>query len=174
MRILAVIAGATIVTASLVTSAAYTGVPISWAEGQPWGINGTYIATSNGGYARTNDVFHDEASLRSIWTVSTTCSFPTVCEGQVSSDQGWTAPIYDKNGLWYVKRTVPNWEPCGDGTAAPGLQSFIFYSGDPNTGFSDNNSNSFFGQDYTIGQSGACGHNKPLEIAMPFKLIPSG
>jgi len=170
MRLLGIIAGAALlsVTAGSVEPMA------AQAQGQDWGINGQYLAVSNGQYARTNEVFHDEVSVRSTWTVTTQCTFPTVCEGQVISDQGWTAPIYDRNGLWYVKRVVDNWEPCGDGTAAPGIQMFSFYAGDPLTGLGDPTANSYFGQDVTTGPSGACGHNAPLEIVLPFKLIPAG
>ena len=62
--------------------------------------------------------------MRSTWTVSTVCSYPTECSGTVNSDAGWSAPIYQKAGVWYVRHVVPNWEPCPDGTAGDGMQLF--------------------------------------------------
>lgn len=91
-----------------------------------WGINGTYVATSNGEWARKNEVFYDQASLRSTWTVSTSCSYLGECTGTVHSDWGWTAPIYARSGVWYVKHTIEDWVPCPDGSTAPGLQTFRF------------------------------------------------
>ena len=46
----------------------------------------------------------------------------------MSSDQGWTAPLYMLDGtVWYVKREVPDWERCQDGTAFSGQQTYYFY-----------------------------------------------
>jgi hypothetical protein len=77
-----------------------------------WALNGTYTATSNGEWAKTNDVFHNEASVRAIWTIASQCSYPGECTGTVTSDQGWTTPIYKTGGLWYVKHVVPKWITC--------------------------------------------------------------
>jgi hypothetical protein len=46
----------------------------------------------------------------------------------VDSDRGWTADIYKKAGMWYVRHMVPDWQPCPDGTAVDGLQLFTFYA----------------------------------------------
>lgn len=57
--------------------------------------NGTFAALSDGAWAKTNDVFHDdETPVHSTWNVSTTCTadFPN-CAGLVISSQGWTAPM---------------------------------------------------------------------------------
>ena len=35
-------------------------------------LNGRFLATSNGDWAMTNDVYRDEASVRSIWTIAMT------------------------------------------------------------------------------------------------------
>jgi len=139
-----------------------------------WGLNGTYTATSNGEWAKTNERFQDEASLRSTWTISTVCSYPTECTGTVSSDFGWTAPIYKTGGVWYVKRTVENWEPCPDGTAAAGLEVFRFVPTRPDGAKVDPTSTTLVGEDQTTGPSGACGISKPLFISMPFKLVKVG
>jgi hypothetical protein len=160
-----------------VTAGAVLACPAGPAEGSTgdWGINGTYTATSNGEWAKTNDVFHDEASIRSTWTVTTTCSYPTECTGTVTSDWGWTAPIYQKSAVWYVKRTAENWQPCPDGTAAPGLQIYRFYPGSSDDGSAaDPTSSTFLGEDQTSGISGSCGSSKVLFIAMPFKLVKIG
>lgn len=139
-----------------------------------WSLNGTFTATSNGEWARTNDVFHDERSVRAVWTITSQCSYPTECTGTVSSDQGWTAPIYQRSGDWYVKHVVDNWMPCPDGTAAPGYQVFRFRRMTPDGASVDPTSNVLVGEDATTGPSGACGRSLPLFITMPFKLIKIG
>ena len=110
--------------AGTMVSAAALAAPPAMAAGK-WALNGTFTATSNGEWARTNDVFHDERSVRAIWTISSQCSYPTECTGTVTSDQGWTAPIYQTGGEWYVKHVVPGWMPCPDGSAADGLQVLL-------------------------------------------------
>jgi hypothetical protein len=170
MGAFAVRAGVTVGAAAILAA---VGMPAaaSASEGD-WGINGTYIATSNGDWSRTNEIYQNETSVRQTWNISTTCSNPTDCVGTVTSDQGWTAPIYARAGLWYVKRALPGWEPCPDGTAADGLQTFNFYAGDPETGqAAPTSSSTFLGQDVTKSASGSCGINKQLVINMPFKMV---
>jgi hypothetical protein len=159
--------------AATVLAAAAPGVPAG-ATGEQWGLNGSYTATSNGEWAKTNERFHDEVSLRSTWTVSTQCSYPTECTGTVASDFGWSAPIYKTGGVWYVKRTVDNWQPCPDGTASPGLQVFRFAPTTPDGGRVDPSSTTLTGEDQTTGVSGACGISLPLFINMPIKLVKTG
>ncbi|WP_425518568.1 hypothetical protein [Mycobacterium spongiae] len=133
-------------------------------------INGTYRATSIGDWAKTNDSYHDEATVVSIWTISSSCTTFQECTGTVSSDQGWTAPTYTHDGIaWYVKHDVPNWEPCDDGTSYTGRQTFYFYPVN-DTGMPEIGSPTFAGKDKTIGPSGACGVNKWLHIELPFRL----
>jgi hypothetical protein len=170
MGAFAVRAGVTVGAAAILAA---VGMPAaaSASEGD-WGINGTYIATSNGDWSRTNEIYQNEASVRQTWTISTTCNNPSDCVGTVHSDQGWTAPIYQRSGLWYVKRALPGWEPCPDGTTADGLQTFNFYAGDAETGqAAPNSSSTFLGQDITKSASGSCGINKQLVINMPFKMV---
>lgn len=147
--------------------------PVAGAAGK-WALNGTYTATSNGEWARTNDVFHNERSVRALWTISSQCSYPTECTGTVSSDQGWTAPIYQTGGEWYVKHVVSGWMPCPDGSTADGLQVFRFKAMTPDGDYTDPTSNTLVGEDATTGQAGACGRSLPLFIAMPFKLVKQG
>lgn len=153
-------------------AAALLGANGSVVHASPnWGLNGTYVATSNGEWAKKNDIFHDETSQRSTWSITTACSYPTECTGTVDSDWGWSAPIYMTGGVWYVKRTADNWQPCPDGTAAPGLQVFRFYPALPDGSGTDPSSTTLMGEDSTTGVSGSCGSSKVLFITMPFKLI---
>lgn len=169
MRVSTACLSAAIVTAVLGLSSD----PVAVAS-PSWGLNGTYVATSNGEWAKRNDVFHDEASIRGTWSISTTCSYPTECTGTVTSDWGWSAPAYMTGGVWYVKRTVDNWQPCPDGTAGPGLQVFRFYPATPDGSGTDPASTTLMGEDSTTGVSGSCGSSKVLFITMPFKLIKTG
>jgi hypothetical protein len=157
--------------------AVFPGLPILVQahadESSDWGINGTYAVSSNGQWAQTNDRYKDEAVIRSTWTISTSCTSPVDCTGTVTSDQGWSAPVYTDSGLsWYVKRTLKGWEPCPDGTASDGLQTYRFYPVDPATGMVSNHSTAMLtGEDRTVGISGACGINKWLNIKMPMTAI---
>jgi hypothetical protein len=170
MGVLAVKAGIGVAVAALVAG---IGLPATAsAFNEDGSMNGTYIATSNGDWAQTNDQFRDEQSIRSTWTISTACINPTDCVGTVKSDQGWTAPIYKRSGMWYIKRALPNWQPCPDGTFADGLQMYRFFAGDPLTGEARPlGSDTYLGEDVTNSPSGACGINKQLEIRIPFKMV---
>ena len=158
------------VLAMATIAGALTSAPAAHASDK-WALNGTFTATSNGEWARNNDVFHDERSVRAVWTITSQCSYPSECTGTVTSDQGWTAPIYQTGGEWYVKHVVLDWMPCQDGTVAPGNQVFRFKPMTPDGAFRDPTSNTLIGTDETTGLSGACGRNLPLFIQMPFKLI---
>ncbi|OCB59568.1 hypothetical protein A5722_04045 [Mycobacterium vulneris] len=162
----------TFIGAGVLTAAAVGGLFSPVAGASPgWGLNGTYVATSNGEWAKTNDIFHDEASIRGTWTISTTCSYPSECTGTVDTDWGWSAPIYKKSGVWYVKKTVENWQPCGDGTAGPGLQVYRFFTSNEGATAVDPASTTLLGEDSTTGVSGSCGSSKVVFITMPFKLV---
>jgi hypothetical protein len=145
--------------------------PTATANADDGSLNGRYIATSNGDWATTNDQFRNETSVRSTWTISSSCANPTDCVGTLTSDLGWTADIYKKSGMWYVRHAIPNWQPCPDGTAVDGLQLFTFYAGDPLTGQRLPGSDTYLGDDITTSASGACGINKQLVVQMPFKLV---
>jgi hypothetical protein len=132
-------------------------------------INGTFTAFSDGQWAKTNDSYHDEASVTQTWTITSMCTTYQDCTGRVTSDQGWSSDnLVYMSGRWKVSHTAENWEPCADGTSAPGEQAFTFwldYSRDKNH---------YVGWDRTQGPSGACGFNKVLDIEMPFKLSRVG
>jgi hypothetical protein len=148
-----------------------TQPPAASASIDDYALNGTFIATSNGDWAKTRDSYHAEATVRSTWTIASTCNDAYDCTGHVSSDKGWSAPIRRDDTTWIVDRDIPNWEPCPDGTAHPGHQKYRFYQVD-SSGFQDLTGQSpvFAGEDKTVGQSGACGVSKWLTIRMPFSL----
>ena len=131
-------------------------------------LNGVFTAFSDGRWAKTNDSRHDEVSVTQTWTITSACTTYQDCTGLVVSDQGWSADLVYLSGRWKVTRTVENWEPCIDGTAYPGRQTWKFwldYPQDPNR---------YVGWDKTEGPSGACGFNKVLDIEMPFTLTRAG
>ena len=55
-----------LMTTALLGSAV-TAVAAPAAASEDWALNGTFTATSNGEWARNNDVFHDERSVRATW-----------------------------------------------------------------------------------------------------------
>jgi hypothetical protein len=127
-------------------------------------LNGTYSATSDGAWAKTNYSLHNEATVTSIWTITSTCDNPMDGAGRVTSDQGWSANLRLVGGdMWFIAHDVENWERCEDGTTAPGYQTFKFSADEKLSGW-----------DYSVGPSGACGANKWLVIEMPFKLVKTG
>lgn len=163
-------AAASMTAATLLTAGAGIVAPAA-AAGEQWGLNARYVATSNGEWAKKNEIRYAQASIRSTWTIATECSYPTECTGTVHSDFGWSATIYKKSGVWYVKRVVENWEPCPDGTAFPGQQTFRFYPATADGLRLEVTSDTLYGEDITVGPAGACGISAPLFINMPFALV---
>jgi hypothetical protein len=134
-------------------------------------LNGTYRMISNGDWAKTNDVFIDEATQVQTWTFSSSCESPIRCSGTVTSDQGWTAPMTNTGDYWLATRVVDNWEPCPDGTAAPGTQRFWFWGSDPIASQRSTKIRDLLaGRVRTQAESGNCGINKPLVIEVPIRL----
>ena len=88
----------------MVGVAAMCSAPTADASEDP-AINGTFTVQSNGQWATTNDVYRDEAVVRSTWTVSTSCTTILDCSGTVASDQGWTAPVNLVGDEWHVLHT---------------------------------------------------------------------
>lgn len=144
--------------------------PLARASEGDGSINGTYIATSDGVWAETNDQYHDEATVTSEWTITSSCPNKVDCTGAVTSDQGWSAPLIKRNVIWVLVRDLPQWMPCPDGTFGHGRQMFQFFPVDSNNTI-DADSSSFAGHDKTVGDSGACGKNRSLVIDMPFTLV---
>ena len=166
------------ITATLLaTSAIGASMAMAWsvnASKDDVAINGTYRATSLGDWAKTRDAYRDEPMVTSTWTISSSCSTAYRCDGTVTSDQGWSAPMTMTDGkIWFVKHDVPNWETCPDGTGYTGHQTFYFVAVDSN-GIAHLGSPTLAGKDKTIAASGACGVNKPLDIEIPFRLDKIG
>jgi len=128
-------------------------------------LNGTYTVVSDGQWAKTNYRYHDEATVTQTWTITSSCATFQDCTGRVVSDAGWSADAVYASGRWRVRRTIENWQPCADGTTAPGDQSFEFWR--PRLELDDTR---LVGWDRTTGPSGACGINKWLNITMPLTL----
>jgi hypothetical protein len=132
-------------------------------------LNGTYSFLSNGEWAKSNDSFHNEPVVHATWQISSSCSSTSACTGQVTSDQGWTAPLELRDNTWKVRRDLTNWAPCETGGAAAGHQLFAFYVVDDN-GLNVGNGDLLAGTDSTATDSGACGKNLPLKIVIPIRL----
>lgn len=136
-----------------------------------WALNGTFLATSNGGWATTNEVRRNQVTVRSVWTIAMTCTNILTCSGKVDSDAGWSAEITVRNSEYIVKRDLPDWQRCADGSSrtVTGHQSYRFFPvGDD--GFMLPGSRVFAGFDKTSGESGGCSLNEKTEIEMPFRL----
>jgi hypothetical protein len=133
-------------------------------------LNGSYSVTSNGDWAETNDSYRDEQTVRQTWTISSSCTGPTQCTGNMVSDQGWTAPIKFTENRWIVTREIPNWAPCGEGPPATGHQMFMFWGVDNDGKVNATNTSQLGGRERTNTDSGSCGISKPLVITMPVRL----
>lgn len=155
--------------ALLATATAVSVAAPAAADEDPslWGINGTYAVSSNGAFAKLNERYEAQPGEQSTWTVSTKCLSPTECTGTVKSSAGWTAPIYTTDGLYFVKRTLPTWRFCDDGTPIQGLQEIKIYPVGPD-GHYLNPSDEYTGEDHTTGPSGSCGRNQWPVVRMPF------
>ena len=71
---------------------------------------------------------------------------------------------------WYLKREIPDWETCPDGSSHPAMDYIMFYPANPETGENSFGSSVLAGRDNTIGTTGVCGQNTPLDIEQPFRL----
>ncbi len=165
-----------VISTALVAAGVGGGVglaPSAWAYDPA--VNGTYTATVIGDWAQTNQVYHQEAVVRSTWKITSSCYTAQDCTGQVVSDQGWTAPLTMHDGLvWFVKHDIPNWETCPDGTSFPGHDVVYFYPADPDTGEHTAVSPVLAGREHTTGPVGVCGTNAPLYLDQPFRLDKIG
>ncbi|AFM18309.1 hypothetical protein Mycch_3576 [Mycolicibacterium chubuense NBB4] len=167
MRASRVIGG---VAATVVTVMGSLGLPPS-ARASNFGMefDGTYVVKSDGEWAKTNDVFIDEQTVVETWTVRTDCVSPIECSGEVTSDHGWTGSV-KLDDFWYVRRDIPNWMPCPDGTFATGHQLYLLYGFDPAMTQRVTTTDFMAGRNVTKSDSGACGVNKPKVIELPVSL----
>ncbi|OJZ72177.1 hypothetical protein BRW65_16940 [Mycobacterium paraffinicum] len=137
-------------------------------------VNGTFRATSIGDWAQRNDQYFGEPTVVQTWTITSSCVTFQECHGTLTSDQGWSTPVYMNDGeMWKAKREVPDWERCEDGTAFTGQQTFYFYPVNDYGGY-QLGSSTYAGKDKTVGPSGACGQNQWLDITMPLRLDKIG
>lgn len=157
--------GAAVITVALGVTLA------SPAPAADWALNGRFVATSNGDWATNNDVYRDLPSVRSIWTITMTCSNVVTCAGTVVSDAGWSADIAVRSTDYYVVRDLPDWQRCADGTGrtVTGHQRYRFYPVGPDGNILAG-SRVFAGTDKTSGESGGCSLNEKVQIDMPFRL----
>lgn len=128
-------------------------------------INGVYSAVSDGQWAKTREVYRDEATVRAVWTIESVCDDFMSCRGSVVTDQGWSSPLACSAGSWTVLRQHPDWQPCPDGSTTPGEQRYAFY-------IDRDDRSQFKGSDRTVAPSGGCGVNLPLTVELPFRLTP--
>jgi hypothetical protein len=150
-----------------VAVAAAVNMPTAQADpGDGIALNGRFTAFSDGQWAQTNESYHDEKSVTQTWTITTTCPTYQDCTGRVVSDLGWSADLLYTSGSWRVRHTLDNWEPCQDGTVMQGEQTFTFWKGYPDAF-------PMKGADTTLGPSGGCGYNRPLNIRLRFTLTPA-
>lgn len=160
--------GAVVVCSGAIVTGIATGTAsVAHADLSDYALNGVFTVTSDGQWAKTNERYHDEATVISTWTFATTCTATDTCSGQVTSDKGWTADVGYVEPLWYVRRTVENWMHCPDGSFVAGQQTFKFF-------IDQYDKPNMRGWDNTLGPSGACGVNKVLNIEMPVRLVPIG
>ena len=161
-----------LLSSSAVTLVAATGIAAPAYGDDTTGIelNGRYLVTSNGEWSKTNEVFHNEQVVRQVWTTTSSCESPTSCTGHLTSSLGWEADMVYTEDRWVVRRTLPNWMPCYDGSAAPGNQEFRFWPVDSNGQRYPSDGSTFGGYDETKGISGACGRNLSLVVKMPVRM----
>jgi hypothetical protein len=152
---------------AMITGQGIGAAPPARASNTGSELNGTFLVSSNGQWAKTNDVLMNESSSLQTWTVTSSCASPIECTGTVKSDQGWTGTLrLDK--FYYVEHDIPNWAPCPDGTFADGHQMFLMWGIDPNTEEGVSTDIHYLGaRNVTRTASGSCGANKPLIVEMP-------
>lgn len=158
-----------IVGAVTLASAGILGAPSATAQTFGFELNGTYSFLSNGDWAKTNDVFKPEAVVRDVWHMTSSCTTTILCTGQISSEEGWTAPLKFLADHWVASRDIPNWAPCPSGGAATGHQLFFFY-GVNNNGQNTRSAELLAGHSNTHTDSGSCGKNLGLVIDIPMRL----
>jgi hypothetical protein len=156
-------------TAAAVLGLALASMPV--ADASPdFSVNGRYLVTSDGQFAKTNEVFMKEATKVETWTLSSTCTTAHECTGEVVSDKGWSSPMRYHINAWFIDRELPDWQVCPDGTRSKGTQRLTF-QGIDRTGMNVRGTDLMAGYDRTQGEGGACGRNMPTVIIMPLTLV---
>ena len=164
---------------SIAVMVSVVSAPSALATDYGVALNGTYRAFSNGEWAQTSagpngaggaQVYIDQPSKLEIFSVSSDCASPISCSGEVRSDAGWTGALSYNGDTWTIKRDIPNWLPCPDGTAAPGHQNFALWGFNPSTSEKNKDRNLIVGWERTQAPTGACGYNKPVVTQLPVRL----
>ena len=156
-----------------VVATAHWSTPPAYGVDPQLALNGIYVAVSIGEWAKKNEVYFDQATVRSTWTMNSVCTDPDSCTGTVVSDQGWSAELTMRSSMWTVRRDVPDWIPCPDGSTYPGRQLFRFAPVGAD-GRRLIGADVLAAEDVTAGPAGACGVGQPLVIRMPFRLEKVG
>lgn len=172
MRSIGTTAGAALMTAGMFLGCG-AAIP-AHAAPEETALNGTYQATSDGVWAKLNHQMHDMEVVTSVWTISSTCISPKECTGQVTTDQGWTAPITLNWGQWLVNHDVQDWQRCSDNSTFPGHRQYKFHQINRNDIYAKVGVGDMEGYEWTTGPSGACGNNAWTMVEMPFTLVKIG
>ena len=104
------IAGAILLASMMIGDLGWA--PSARADGDP--INGTYRATSVGEWAKTNDAFHNQATVTSTWTITSSCSNAQECTGQVRPTRDGVHRFTCMTGQCGTSNTM-----CPTGNGAP-------------------------------------------------------
>lgn len=158
-----VLAAAAVVVGIVVADFAASSAPAA-ADSPP--LNGIYIAYSDGAGGTRNDVpygwLYPYPDVTQTWNIATSC-FVDTCDGQVASDQGWTAKIHYAAGRWFL--TFDRQDGgivCQDGSLVPTHQTYGFIQ------------DQLVGSDTMTGPSGACNRNPGIQIIRPLTVTRVG
>jgi hypothetical protein len=130
--------------------------PKPTAPGSP--LNGTYTATTDNDKRTVNGLPTPTSNDVSTWTITSECAADDTCSGQVTNDQGWTAPAEFAHGRWTVKLDRPDAVQCPNG---PSVAATVAYSFDART---------LTGRATTVNAMGSCGPGQVV-IQAPWALV---
>jgi hypothetical protein len=167
------IAAPAFAVAAMTIAATLSATPAAHADDHGVALNGTYRVTTNGDFAKVNEVRKNVPTIVETWTLSSDCVSPIECEGTATSSAGWSARLWYgyPNAYWVVDRNIAEWQFCPGGAIAPGEQRFQFWGYDPISGERIMSIKNFLvGRQRTNSPSGSCGTNQPLVIETPLKL----
>ncbi len=103
MRTVSLITG--VAATALAAIGSLTATPLAHASNFGIELNGTWRASSNGQWARTNEVYMDEPSSSRLDHRLQLVS-PIECTGTIKSDGGWTA-CCAAVGFWTANAVPP-------------------------------------------------------------------
>src|ERR1700721_3090137 len=88
VRAMKLSAGATVLAAAAIGG---LGMAPAHADINNPAINGTFLATSNGEWAKSQDTYHDEPSIKSVGPFPTPGETPVLSRGPGNTPRGGTA-----------------------------------------------------------------------------------